>query len=493
MDDALTHEQAAQLGRLVDVHPEARELGHLFSGADHELYLVGGCVRDTLLSGAAQPDLDFATSAPPEETRRLLTGWADHVWDTGARFGTISAERAGRRIEITTYRSDVYAPGSRHPEVTFGEDIEADLSRRDFTINAMAVRVPDFHFLDPFGGLQDLRRRILRTPVDPHSSFRDDPLRMFRLARFSSVLDAEVDHETEMAATRLADEILGVSAERIRDELSKLLLGRAPAKGVDLLVGTGLARHVLPEVARLPTCVDPQHRHKDVYRHTLAVVEKCRADLVLRLAALLHDIGKPDTRRIHPDGTVTFHLHEVVGARLAEARLRALRYDRQTIADVTELVRLHLRFHTYRMGWTDSAVRRYVRDAGHLLERLNELTRADVTTANRRKAERIGRRVDELEQRIGEMRKQEELDRLRPPIDGNQIMRHLGLAEGPVVGEARRHLLELRIERGPMDEEEAYAALDEWWRARAGRESGLGSPKTSGGTSEEAEKSGKGE
>ncbi|MFN2555905.1 MAG: CCA tRNA nucleotidyltransferase [Nitriliruptorales bacterium] len=466
MDDTLTQEQAAQLGRLLDVSPEARDLGQLFGEVNHELYLVGGCVRDTLLSGQAQPDLDFATSAPPDQTRRLLGTWAEHVWDTGARFGTISADRAGRRVEITTYRSDVYPPGSRHPEVTFGDNIEIDLSRRDFTINAMAVRVPDFHFLDPYGGLQDLRRRILRTPIDPQTSFRDDPLRMLRLARFVSVLDADVEAETRAAVTDLADEIATVSAERIRVELDKLLLGRAPAKGIDLLVQTGLALHVLPEVACLPACVDPQQRHKDVYSHTLAVVENCHRDLVLRLAALLHDIGKPDTRRIHADGTVTFHLHEVIGARLAEARLRALRYDRQTVADVTELVRLHLRFHTYRMGWTDSAVRRYVRDAGHLLERLNDLTRADVTTANRHKAERIARRVDELERRIADMRKQEELDRLRPPIDGNQIMQHLGIGEGPLVGQARRHLLELRIERGPIDEEEAYAALDEWWRSR---------------------------
>ncbi|MDQ3932715.1 MAG: CCA tRNA nucleotidyltransferase [Actinomycetota bacterium] len=470
--DALTHEQAAQLGQLLDVYPEARELGRLFTRAGHELYLVGGCVRDTLLSGKAQPDLDFATSARPEETRRILVPWANHVWDIGARFGTISAERRGRRIEITTYRSDVYPPGSRHPHVTFGEDIEIDLSRRDFTINAMAVKIPDFHFHDPFRGLRDLRMKTLRTPADPLASFQDDPLRMFRLARFAATLEAEVEPETEAAAARLSEQILTVSVERVRDELSKLLLGPAPAKGVDLLVRTNLAHHVLPEVARLPACVDPQHRHKDVYRHTLAVVENCRADLVLRLAALLHDIGKPGTRRIHPDGTVTFHLHEVTGAHLTEARLRALRYDRQTVADVTELVRLHLRFHTYRMGWTDSAVRRYVRDAGDLLEPLNQLTRADVTTANRRKAERIARRMDELEERITELRKQEELERLRPPIDGNQIMQHLGIGEGPLVGEARRHLLELRIERGPMNDEEAYAALDEWWSARGADQRG---------------------
>ncbi|MDP8930029.1 MAG: CCA tRNA nucleotidyltransferase, partial [Actinomycetota bacterium] len=268
--DALSHEQAAQLGKLLDVYPEARELGHLFTRAGHELYLVGGSVRDTLLSGEAQPDLDFATSARPNETRHLLAPWAEHVWDIGARFGTISAEHAGRRIEITTYRSDVYTPGSRHPDVIFGENIEVDLSRRDFTINAMAVRIPDFHFLDPFGGLRDLRMKVLRTPADPHTSFRDDPLRMFRLARFVSALDADVEPGTKAAAARLADEILTVSVERIRDELSKLLLGPAADKGIDVLISTDLARHILPEVARLPACVDPQHRHKDVYRHTLA-------------------------------------------------------------------------------------------------------------------------------------------------------------------------------------------------------------------------------
>lgn len=464
--------QLEQLGRLVDVYPEARQLGEAFADAGHELYLVGGSVRDTLLSGRPQPDLDFATSARPEETDKILRGWADTVWDTGARFGTISARRDDRQVEITTYRAERYEVGSRHPDVTFGDDIRADLSRRDFTINAMAVRVPDHAFVDPYGGLTDLRAGVLRTPVEPAASFQDDPLRMFRLARFVSTLGLRPDTAAEDAAREMADMITTISAERVRDELNKLLIGPEPSAGIDLLVRTGLAAHVLPEVDRLTTCVDPQQRHKDVYAHTLAVVDNCVAtspgaegdqpDLVLRLAALLHDIGKPDTRRIHPDGSVTFHHHELVGARMAKARLKELRYDTRTTEDVAELVRLHLRFHTYKMGWNDSAVRRYVRDAGHLLDRLNALTRADVTTANRRKAQRIAARMDELEERIDELRRQEELDRLRPALDGHQIMAHLGLDPGPLVGEAWNHLLELRLEHGPMSEQEAYAALDRW-------------------------------
>lgn len=463
--------QLEQLGRLVDVHPEARELGEAFADAGHELFLVGGSVRDTLRSWRRQPDLDFATSARPEETEKVLRAWADTVWDTGARFGTISARRGDRQIEITTYRAEEYEAGSRHPDVTFGEDVEGDLSRRDFTINAMAVRVPDFAFVDPFGGLRDLRDGILRTPIDAERSFGDDPLRMFRLARFVATLGLVPDPAAERAATAMAGAITTISAERVRDELNKLLAGARPSAGIDLLVRTGLAAHVLPEVDRLTTCVDPQQRHKDVYAHTLAVVDNCVAldeaaanepDVVLRLAALLHDIGKPDTRRIHDDGTVTFHHHEVVGARSARTRLKDLRYETRTVDDVVELVRLHLRFHTYKMGWNDSAVRRYVRDAGHLLERLNAMTRADVTTANRRRARRIAARMDELEERIEELRTQEELDRIRPALDGHQIMDHLGLDPGPLVGEAWNHLLELRLERGPLSDEEAYAELDRW-------------------------------
>lgn len=471
-DDAFDDDQQAAMRSLVDVPPEAIELGELFDAAGHELYLVGGSVRDTLLDAEATPDLDFATSAHPEATERILRGWADHVWDIGARFGTISASRDDREVEITTFRSDSYEVGSRHPEVTFGDSIHTDLSRRDFTVNAMAVRVPDFEFLDPFGGLRDLHARVLRTPIDPAESFSDDPLRMVRLARFVSVIGARPHPGAEQAAADMAHEIQTVSNERIRDELDKLLVGRSPAAGVDLLVRTGLATHFLPELDLLAECVDPQHRHKDVYAHTLAVVESCDPDRTLRLAALLHDIGKPDTREIHDDGTVTFHHHEVVGARMAEERLRELRYDKQTVEAVTKLVFMHLRFHTYKMGWTDSAVRRYVNDAGDLLDRLNALTRADVTTGNDKKRARIMTRMDELEERIAELQEQEELDKLRPALDGNQIMQHLDLDPGPLVGEAWDHLLEERIERGPMDEDEARRLLDEWWEDRSSADDG---------------------
>jgi poly(A) polymerase len=481
-DHALTPDQAAHLGRLVDVHPEARELGERFAAAGHELHLVGGTVRDTLLAAGdpaalEQVDLDFATSAHPEETERIVRPWATAVWLTGAEYGTVSCQREQddrptRRIEITTFRADTYAPGSRHPEVRFGDSIEGDLARRDLTVNAMAVRVPEFAFEDPFGGLGDLHRRVLRTPIDPHESFGDDPLRMVRLARFAAVLDADPDPAVEAAATEMADELATISAERIRDELVKLVCGDAPRRGIEVLVRTGLARHVLPELLALRDCRDPLHRHKDVYEHTLAVVENAielepdGPDLVLRLAALLHDIGKPDTKEVHPDGTVTFHHHDVVGGRMTRHRLRALRFDKATIADVDQLVRMHLRFHTYKQGWTDAAVRRYVRDAGHLYERLNALTRADVTTGNPRKAARIQRRVDELEARVVELREQEDLAKVRPPIDGNAIMARLGLRPGPVVGEAWQHLLDLRLERGPMSEDEAYEALDRWWADR---------------------------
>ena len=481
-DAQLTADQAVQLGRLVDVYPEARELGARFDAAGHELHLVGGTVRDTLLAGGdeealEQVDLDFATSAPPEETERILGGWATAVWLTGAAFGTVSCQREQsgrptRRVEITTFRADSYQPGSRHPEVTYGTTIEDDLARRDLTVNAMAVQVPAFRFVDPHGGLADLRRGLLRTPIDPETSFTDDPLRMVRLARFAAVLDAEVDDATLAAATQFSDLLAEVSAERVRDELVRLISGRSPRRGLELLLSNGLAGQVLPELVELSECVDPQHRHKDVWSHTLAVIDNVIAlehagpDAVLRLAALLHDIGKPDTREIHRDGTVTFHHHDVVGARQTRARMRALRFDKQTIKDVSELVRMHLRFHTYKQGWTDAAVRRYVRDAGHLYERLNTLTRADVTTGNPRRAARIQRRVDELEERVAALREQEELEAVRPAIDGNRIMRHLGIAPGPLVGEAWQYLLDQRLEQGPMDEDEALAALDAWWAER---------------------------
>lgn len=474
---ALTDDQAAQLGRLVDVHPEARELGELFAEAGHELHLVGGTVRDSLLadpSVAAGIDLDFATSARPEETERLVRRWASAVWLTGAAYGTVSCQREApgrplRPIEITTFRADVYREGSRHPEVTYSDTIEEDLARRDFTVNAMAVRVPDFSFIDPHGGLADLKRRVLRTPVEPETSFGDDPLRMVRLARFASVLGAEAEERTFVAARAMAGDIRTVSAERVRDELVRLMLGAEPRRGIDLLVGTGLAAHVLPELIELHACVDPDHLHKDVYDHTLGVVENAIAlepagpDLVLRLAALLHDVGKPATKEVLAGGKVTFHTHDVVGARMVRARMRELRFDKELIRDVSELVRLHLRLHTFEHGWSDSAVRRYVRDAGPLLERLNLLTRADVTTGNPRRAAAIQQRVDRVEARIVELAEQEELAAMRPAIDGQRIMAHLGIAPGPLVGRAWDHLLELRIEHGPMDEDAALAALDAWW------------------------------
>lgn len=478
----LTPDQAAQLGRLVDVFPEARELGDAFDAAGHELYLVGGTVRDTLLAGGepeGEVDLDLATSARPDDSEALLREWTRRsgtVYLTGARFGTVSAVRDGRQVEVTTFRSDTYETGSRHPEVTYGDTLAGDLARRDFTVNAMAVRVPAFEFVDLFGGLADLNGKVLRTPVDPHTSFGDDPLRMLRLARFAAQLGATPAGATLAAAVEMADALTDISAERVREELCKLLLTDDPVRGLQLLVDTGLAAHSLPELVELADCVDPLHRHKDVWAHTLAVVENAMEledrlpeggpDLVLRLAALLHDIGKPATRRIHGDGQVTFHHHEMEGWRQTKARLQALKFDKDTTRAVSELVRMHLRFHTYKLGWTDSAVRRYVSDAGPLYGRLNALTRADVTTGNAGRARAIQRRVDELEERVEELREQEELDAMRPAVDGRVIMDHLGIAPGPLVGEAWNHLLELRLEHGPMEDEAALAALDAWWEQR---------------------------
>lgn len=464
LSDHLREQLTTALAR----YPVADELGHRFADAGHELYLVGGTVRDALGGRGASEheDLDFATSAPPEETERLVRGWADAVWLTGARFGTISAQKHGAKLEITTFRADAYTRGSRHPEVVFASDVESDLSRRDFTVNAMAVRLPDRRFVDPFDGLVDLAQRVVRTPVAPEVSFADDPLRMVRLARFVAVLDAEADKEALRAATVMADRLDEISRERIRDELNRLLVSVAPRRGMDLLCDTGLADRFLPEVPALRMQHDPLHHHKDVYAHTMAVVDRCtRGDLTLRLAALLHDIGKPATREFHDDGRVSFHNHDVVGARLARRRLEALRYSKQVVEDVSSLVELHLRFHGYSdAAWSDSAVRRYVRDAKspEQLVRLNRLTRADVTTRDRRKAQRLAAAMDDLERRIGRLAEQEELNKLRPPLDGNAIMSHLGLSPGPVVGKAYKMLLEARIERGPMAAEDAYALLDAW-------------------------------
>jgi len=465
-----TSDQQRALSALVTATPAALELGRRFRAAGHDLYLLGGSVRD-VLRGIAPQDLDFATSARPEECKAVLQRWADNVWLTGIRYGTVSAARDGVTVEVTTYRADVYTPGSRHPEVTYGDDIEGDLARRDFTVNAMAVQLPDPRFVDPFGGLADLADRVLRTPVDPKRSFGDDPLRMVRLARFTATLGFAPDAAAEQAAAELAGSLDDISRERIRDELSKLVCGEWQGRGLDLLVRTGLADRFLPELPALAMERDPLHHHKDVYAHTLAVVDRAvpRDDLVLRLAALLHDIGKPATRAYEPGGKVTFHHHEVVGARMAERRLKELRYPHDVVAQVTDLVRLHLRFHGYGEGlWTDSAVRRYVHDAGspEQLRRLNTLTRADVTTRNRAKAARLGRAMDDLERRIVQLEMEEEIRALRPALDGRQIMAHLDLAPGPLVGEARTMLLDARLDRGPMSEEEAYALLDAWAQER---------------------------
>ncbi|AXV09749.1 tRNA nucleotidyltransferase [Euzebya pacifica] len=467
-DDATRDAQIQALGALIDV-PRAEELGARFVAAGHELYLVGGSVRDAVLQESDKPDLDFATSALPEETEQVLKGWADAVWLTGARFGTVSAQKGEDTIEITTFRSDTYEEGSRHPEVRFGDDIVTDLSRRDFTVNAMAVRMPDHTVFDPFGGWEDLRDRVLRTPIDPHTSFSDDPLRMIRMARFASSLGFRPDDAAVRAATELADQLRTVSAERIQIELDKLLMGRHFAVGMDLLVDTGLADIFLPEVPALRMERDPVHHHKDVYAHTLAVVEGCdREDVVLRLAALLHDIGKPATREFHKGGMVSFHHHDVVGARMAKARLRELKYPREVIRDVAHLVRLHLRFHGYADDeWTDSAVRRYVNDAGSpaQLRRLNALTRADVTTRDKRKKRRFAAAMTDLEDRIDRLKEEEELNAVRPALDGHQMMAYLGIAPGPLVGKVWAFMKDKALELGPIDPDTGYELLDEWAEA----------------------------
>lgn len=458
-------QQQRRLAGLVAVYPIADEIAERFDARGHELFLVGGSVRDTLLADTTT-DLDFATSARPQETEAILNGWADAIWLTGARFGTVSAQKDGWRIEITTFRSDVYTAGSRHPSVQFGTDIRTDLSRRDFTVNAMAVQLPQRVFVDPFGGLADLRNRVLRTPVEPETSFGDDPLRMVRLCRFAAKLGAQPSPDATRAATAMASELRTISAERVRDELCKLVTAEHAPVGLDLLCRTGLADIVLPELPALQMERDPLHHHKDVYTHTLAVVQGCPADdETLRLAALLHDIGKPSTRQFQPGGKVTFHHHEVVGARMAKARLQALRFPNVMVEEITSLIFLHLRFHGYSEdGWTDAAVRRYVRDAGtnEQLQRLNLLTRADVTTQNQRKARRLALAMDELEARIADLAEEEEIASIRPALDGNQIMEYLGVLPGPIVGKARSYLLERRIEDGPMTEEAAYKLLDEW-------------------------------
>jgi poly(A) polymerase len=449
---------------------EVAPLADRFTGAGHRLYLVGGSVRDAILDRAVDAtdatDLDFTTDARPDDIERSVAGWADAVWDQGKRFGTIGALKGERRYEITTHRAEAYSPDSRKPEVVYADAVEADLSRRDFTVNAMALSLPDLTLIDPHGGIADLSARRLRTPLAPEDSFGDDPLRMLRAARFIAGYGLEPDAALTAAVTAMRERLAIVSPERIRDELDKLLVVAQPGPGLWFLVTTGLADQFLPELPALGLEQDPIHRHKDVLAHTIAVVEKASADRVLRLAALLHDIGKPRTRAFGAEG-VTFHHHEVVGARMAEARMRALHYSVEDITAVRRLVELHLRFHGYGEDWTDSAVRRYARDAGPLLERLNELTRCDCTTRNQAKARELARRMDNLELRIAELRKQEEFDSIRPDLDGNQVMEHLGIGPGRSVGQALAFLLELRLDEGPLGEEEAYRRLDAWWKDQA--------------------------
>ena len=472
------------LSILSDLAPAALELGEIFAAAGHELALVGGPVRDAFL-GRVSADLDFATSANPDQTLALLSAWGDAHWDIGKAFGTIGAKKFARGpspevdVEITTYRADEYDPESRKPVVTFGDTLEGDLSRRDFTVNAMALRLPELVFVDPHDGLADLAAKILRTPIAPDLSFADDPLRMMRAARFVSQLGFGVETATATAISDMAERITIVSAERVRGELDKLMLSPSPRAGLELLTDSGLAAHILPELPGMQLTIDEHHRHKDVYEHSLTVIDQAISletgpdgacpgpDLVLRLAALLHDCGKPATRRFEAAGGVSFHHHEIVGAKLTVKRLRALRYDKETIAQVARLVELHLRFHGYGDGaWTDSAVRRYVTDAGPLLERLHRLTRADCTTRNKRKAMRLSQAYDSLEARIVELSEKEEIASIRPDLDGAQIMATLGIKPGPEVGVAYKFLLELRLEEGPLSADEAQERLLAWWAAR---------------------------
>ncbi len=436
------------------------ELAERFTAAGHSLYLVGGSVRDALL-GRNHGDLDFTTDARPDEIKRIVRGWADSVFTVGEAFGTVGAVKGGRTYEITTFRSEIYREDSRKPRVTFSDSVEEDLSRRDFTVNAIAIRLPDAEIVDPYGGLADLARRLLRTPLDPAVAFSDDPLRMLRLYRFVATLGFEADGDTEEAVARMAERLDIVSAERIRDEFSKLIVAPSPATALWGLVGSGLAERFIPEIPALAMEQDPVQRHKDVLAHTIAVTEKASPRLRLRLAALFHDVGKPATRSFGPQG-VTFHHHEVVGARMTRARLRELRYPKQIVEEVSRLVFLHLRPHTLKMGWTDAAVRRYVRDAGDLLDDLNELVRCDVTTRNEKRERAIQRRIDDLERRIEELAAKEELSKLRPPINGNDVIAYLGIEPGPMVGEIMRMLLDRRIEEGPYPPEEAYELVRRW-------------------------------
>ncbi|KAA0109878.1 CCA tRNA nucleotidyltransferase [Mycolicibacterium sp. P1-5] len=478
-----------------------REIGGLFAAAGHDLYLVGGSVRDAVL-GRLNPDLDFTTDARPQDVQKIVRPWADALWDTGIEFGTVGVGKGEDRLEITTFRADSYDQVSRNPQVRYGDRLEDDLVRRDFTVNAMAVRITadgPGDFIDPLGGLAALRQRILDTPAAPEVSFGDDPLRMLRAARFVSQLQFDVSDRVRRAIVEMAPQLGRITVERVAVELDKMLLGADPVAGIDLMVQTGMGEVVLPEIGGMQMAIDEHHQHKDVYQHSLTVLRQAMElegprgqersdsgegprgqersdsggdedggpDLVLRWAALLHDIGKPATRRHESDGGVSFHHHEVVGAKLVRKRMRALKYSKQMVDDVSQLVYLHLRFHGYGDGkWTDSAVRRYVADAGPLLPRLHKLVRADCTTRNKRRAARLQANYDELETRIAELAAKEDLQRVRPDLDGNEIMRLLDIPPGPQVGQAWNFLKELRLDRGPLDHDEAVAELLAWWSER---------------------------
>jgi len=468
MSDEQRNAAAALLRERV---PAAADLGRLFARHGHELALVGGPVRDVFL-GQQPGDLDLTTDATPEQVLAMTKRWADRTWTVGIAFGTVGLRKGNSVFEITTYRSEQYGRTSRKPDVQYGRSLEEDLSRRDFTINAMAARLPGYEIADPFGGFDALREKVLRTPGPPEQSFSDDPLRILRAARFAAKLGFTVAPEVRAAMTEQARRLEIVSAERTASELTKLMLTPDPALGIDVLVQTGVADEVLPEVSRLRMEADEHHRHKDVYQHSLTVLRQAielepqyglEGDLTVRLAALLHDIGKPKTRSLLPDGRVAFHHHEVKGATMTKRRLTALRFPNDVVRDVSRLVELHLRFHGYGEGeWTDSAVRRYVRDAGPLLPRLHVLTRADCTTRNRAKAARLARAYDSLERRIAELSEQEELARIRPELDGNEIMRILGIGPGPAVGRAYDFLLELRIAEGELGRERVTQELLCW-------------------------------
>ena len=469
--DELLRSAAVELQRQA---PLLGEVGALFAAAGHQLYLVGGSVRDAVL-GRLTTDLDFTTDAGPDKVQEIVRPWADAIWDTGIEYGTIGVGKAGQRLEITTFRADSYDQVSRNPQVRFGDRLEDDLLRRDFTVNAMAVRITadgPGEFLDPLGGLAAVQQRMLDTPAAPSVSFGDDPLRMLRAARFVSQLEFGVADRVREAMASMAPQLGRITVERVAVELDKMLLGADPVAGIELMVQTGLGEIVLPEIGNMQMAIDEHHQHKDVYQHSLTVLRQAIAledepDLVLRWAALVHDIGKPATRRHESDGGVSFHHHEVVGAKMVRKRLRALKYSKQMVDDVSGLVYLHLRFHGYGEGrWTDSAVRRYVADAGPLLPRLHKLVRADCTTRNKRRAALLQANYDGLEARITDLAAREDLARVRPDLDGNEIMDLLGISAGPEVGEAWNHLKELRLDRGPLSREEATAELLAWWRAR---------------------------